>query len=266
MTTPYQPVPQPTGEPEAQPQITITGTDFVPQPNMNGGEPQYFTAEQLEAARKQEKEKLYGRLSSAEERYKALEAEMNAIRAERDQRAAEEAAQRAEAEAEAKRRAEEEMSARELIEQRESEWNNRFAQLEAERQQERLLLEKERQYSELRAYIGQRAREEADNIAPELIDLIDGSTPDQVEERIAVLRAKSEQIANSVMQAQAAQRTQMRGVTTAGYATTGPLENEAAHRQLTPEEIEKMPMHEYVKIRSQLLGNRQNETNRGLFS
>ncbi len=223
-----------------------------------------FTEEEVARIRQEEKDKLYGRLSTAEDRFKTVEqqlAEMNAARqAELD------AAKKAdEARLEAERKAaEEEMTAKQLIETREAEWNNRFAQLQAERDQERIVLQKEREYNELRAYIAQRAREETENIAPELLDLIDGSSREEVEARIGQLRVKSEQIAASVQQAQQAQRSQMRGVSTAGYAATGPLENEMGQRQLTEDEIRNMPMSEWAKIRGKLIGGNQ-QTNQGLY-
>lgn len=278
MTTPYniQP-PNPaflTGENDAP---KGPATDAVQQPelvaltNPTGGSTvaapmeRYFTAEDIERVRREEKDKLYGRIEQTEARFKEVAEQLAGFQS-AQQAAAVEAQNRQTAEAQAlKEQAEAELSAKELISIREAEWNKRLAQIEADRDTERQILAKEREFADLRAYIAQRAREETELIAPELIDLIDGSTRDEVEARVLALRAKTDAILQNAMQAQQAQRAQMRGVSTAGYASSGPMENETAQRNLTSDELKNMPMSDYAKIRGQLLGNQNQQANRGLY-
>lgn len=225
---------------------------------------QMFSAEDLERARQEEKDKLYKRLDKQGSELKELKGTLTEWQKDREDRAAEKAAaQQAEADA-VKRQAEEEMSAKQLIAVKEREWQERLDRLEQEREQERALLEKERNFSALKAFISQRAREEADSIAPELIDLIGGNTQEEVERSIATLRDKTQAILANVSNAQIGARAAQRGVSTAGYAATGPMDNEPGQKTLTQEEIKAMPMSEWAKIRGQVIGA-TTQANRGLF-
>lgn len=284
MTQPYiqQPTPEfnvgtqdaPTGTFQQVPPQTTTTTQaaqpFTFLTNPTGGSTvageQFFTADQLHKARQEEKDKLYKSLEAAQERATRMEEQLQTLLAERqadaDARKASEQAQTLAVQ----KAAEEEMTAKELIATKELEFNARLAQFEAERQQERMLLQKDREFADLRAYIGQRAREESEaaTIAPQLLDFIDGATREQIEERILVLRAKSDQILQDTQEYQQVQRSQMRGVSTAGYAATGPLEQEASIRNISHEELKNMPMSEWAKIRGQVIGG-PDQSKQGLF-
>ncbi|MDP9870333.1 MULTISPECIES: hypothetical protein [Streptosporangium] len=231
---------------------------------------QYFTAAQVEQIRAEEKGKLYGKLTKQEELLNELRGKVDTF-AEREAeiQRAEQARQAAEAEA-ARKAAEEEMSVRQLLQTERAEWNSKFAALEAERQAEKAALEKEREFSALQAYVQRRVREEqqGETIAPELLDLVDGSTPDEVERRIAVLREKTSSIITN-MQAAAgsvAPPAPPRGVSPAGYAATGPMDIDSVQKMITPEELRQMSMADYAKIRHQLIGQAaQPNSNQGLF-
>lgn len=233
-----------------------------------------FTKADLEAAiekaRTQEKDKVYGRLNTLQEQL----AEVN--KREQERQAAEEAA-RAKAEEESRRKEEENLSAKELLARKEQEWQERLnsttqtfeqrmAQLQTEREQERALLEKDRELAALQAYTQKRLGEETENIAPQLVDFIRGNSAEEIEQSIAVAKAKSQEIIQAVQQAQVAARSQQRGVSSTGYAPVGPMEVEGGSRQYSAEDIRNMNVEEYAKFRQSVpgLGN-ATSNNRGLF-
>ncbi|MEU4534274.1 hypothetical protein AB0G15_05320 [Streptosporangium sp. NPDC023825] len=223
-----------------------------------------YTADDLAAARQQEKDKLYDRLTKQGTKLNAMEAEFQALKAEREAlQQAEAARQAAEAEA-ARKAAEEEMSLRELLDQRDREYRAEITRLEQERAAERAILEKDRQFASLQAHIQRRVNEERENIAPELIDLITGNSPEEVEASISLMKAKTDAIAAKLGEASAALAANMRGVSATGYSADGPLDNQSASKTYSPQELGSMPMSEYAKHREALL-NSASHTNRGLF-
>lgn len=216
-----------------------------------------FSAEDIAKAREQEKAKLYPQVERLKE-------EIAILKRDREEREAQEAALRAEQEAEAKRRAEEDMDVRELLSAKEQEWQ---AQLEAERQEREraiALLERERQFSELQAYRNARLEEERDNIIPELVDLINGDTPEEIENSIASLRERSERILRSAQEAMTSARRDLTG-TRITTPAAGPLDTNSENRMFTAEDVSNMSMSEYQKYRDRLLGNAASNRSRGLF-
>lgn len=270
-TGPKPPTPAPPAHPgtgaQANPDGTVTlRTEANPpaQPPAEGG--RTFTAAELEKARQEEKDKLYSRLTKGDERLQALEAELAAVREEREAREREEAERQAAAEEEARKRSEAEMSAKKLVEERSTEWERKFAELQAEREQERATLAKEAEFNALRAYIQERVNVERNAIAPELVDLVSGNSREEVDASIELLKSKTDAIFQSVSAAQQQARSQMRGVSTTGYTGNGPTDGDAGARQLSVEDIKNMPMSEFARYRSQLLGAAAtNSSNRGLF-
>ncbi|MFI9271886.1 hypothetical protein ACIGXM_14365 [Kitasatospora sp. NPDC052896] len=252
----------PAAEPAAEETFVLTP------PSPSAGE-QRFTTADLERVRQEEKAKLYARITKADERAAAVEAELKQIRndaatretaAEADRaRQAEEQAQRQKAEQEA------ELTARELLEARSKEWESRFETLQREREVERAALAKEAEFAQLAAYTQERLAQERSTIAPELVDLVNGNSREEIDASIATLKAKTEAILQSVQQAQVAQRSQMRGTAPTGFTAHGPLDSDGGARQYTPEQIKNMPMSEFKKYRSQLLGAASEAGNRGLF-
>lgn len=255
---------------QANPDGTVTVRADAPpapaqqqQPGQSG---RTFTAADIEKARQEEKDKLYSRLSKGDERLQALEAELKALREEREAREKAEAERLAAEEQAAKEKAEAEMSARKLVEERSTEWERKFAELQAEREQERAALAKEAEYNALRAYIQERLGAERNSIAPELVDLVSGNTREEVDQSIEILKAKTDAIFQSVQSAQQQARSQMRGVSPTGFTGNGPMDGDAGARQLSVDDIKNMPMSEFAKYRSQLLGSAaSNSSNRGLF-
>lgn len=249
---PLQLVPQ-GQQPPAQPAFTPTGRTF--------------TEDDLEKARKQEKDKLYPQIESMGEELKRLrEAEEQ-----RTALAQTEAQQRAEAQKEqerlAREAAEAEMSAKELLEAQRREFDERFAQIEQERMAERRALELERQYSELQQYRARRLGEEQENIIPELLDLITGNTQDEIEQSIAGLRDRSARIIEAAAGAAQATRQQMRGAPVTAPPGIGPSDNNSGYQSYSPQDIAAMSYADYAKNRDKILGavtqSRSNE--RGLY-
>lgn len=217
---------------------------------------QFVPLDAVEKAREQEKSKLYPQIES-------LKDEIANLRREKDERAEEEARIRAEAEAEAKRRAEEEMDVRELLNSKEREWSERLEQERLERERAIALLDQERHFQELQSYRTQRVEAERDNIMPELIDLVDGSTPEEIDASIHSLKDRTARILDSAQQAMSSARRDMVG-TRATAPAAGPLDTNS-ERQFSPEDIANMSMSDYQKYRSRLLGDSASSRGRGLF-
>jgi hypothetical protein len=170
-----------------------------------------FTEEDVERIRTQEKDKLYKRLEDSDGRVKTLEDQLNILNVESDANRSE-AARLAKTESDAlRRREEEELSAKDLIVKRETEfdeklkvveteWEGRLAKIEEERATQSAMLEKERRYRELETYLGRRMSEEEEYIIPELRDLASGTTEEEIDNSIAVLRERSSAILESIQQ------------------------------------------------------------------
>lgn len=243
--------------------------------------PRTFTEEDIQRARQQEKDKLYAqinKLSSFEDQYNSLQGEVESLRKDREAREAEEAKRRKQEEANAKKEAEERLTVQQLLEKREAEWKaereaDRAAwqtQLETinnEREQEKVLLEKEREFAALQSYIQQRVAEERENIAPELIDLVNGRNKEEVDNSIATLKAKSDAIVNSITETRRNAAAAQPGVSTAGYATTGPMNMEPGTKQYSVEELKNLDVTspEYAAIRKSLKIGSGSGYGQGLF-
>jgi hypothetical protein len=228
---------------------------------------QFFTAEDIEKARREERDKLYGRITRSDERFRTLEEELKSLAADRDRRAAEEERHRQEAQAAVQAKEQEELSAKQLIEAKEKEWSERLELVRKEQEQQRVVYEKDQQYLQLKNYIERRAREEtaADTIAPELMDFINGNTPEEVESSITLLREKTQRILNGIREGTMQTRAAMPGVSTAGQPPTGgPLDNTPGTKTMTPEDIAAIPPNEWHKYRAQL-GLENAGSNRGMY-
>ncbi len=230
-------------------------TDVKVTPVMQEVNERGYTEEDLKRVREQEKSKLYPQIDSLKE-------ELNILKKEREERAAEEAARRSEAEVEARKKAEADMDVRTLLEAKELEWAAKLDAEKAEREKAFTLLERERQYSELSEYRNRRLEEERDNIIPELVDLIVGNTPDEVEQSITGLREKSSRILESAQQSMQAARREMTGTRVTSPA---PMDNNSDQQQFTAEQISAMSVTEYAKYRGKLLGNAASNRNKGIF-
>ena|SRR5687767_11012025 len=157
------------------------------------------------------------------------------------------------------------MSAKELFTQKEQEWEQRFSAMEADRERQNALLEAERRFASLADYRQRRIAEEADNILPELRDLVTGNSEDEVEASLTGLRERTERILGNVTGAMQAQRQQQRGVPVTN-PPVGPMDNDPAYEQVSADDIRNMDMTTYAKNRDRLLGAATSKvSNRGLY-
>ena len=239
----------------------------VATPGKPEGAPRYYTQEEheaaLEAARRQEKDKLYPTISKADERSKAMQDELKELRAFQKKQERTEQERQDAIEKERKAREEAELSAKELVERRQAEFAEQLATIQRENQQQLTLMEKEIEFNKLQAYIQTRVNQESENIAPELLDFIGGNTAEEVEVSIERVKAKTEQLVESMKAAGMRTRAAMPGVApAAGTNGVGPMDQQG-ERQLSDADIKAMGMAEYAQLRQRMgIGGAQNQ---GLF-
>lgn len=217
-----------------------------------------FSASDMEAARQQEKDKLYAKLNEVD----ALKAQLGTLTQEREARIAQEA-QEAEAAVEAERkRAESEMTAKQLIDARTAELSAQMAELLHQNQLKDQILDRERQLNAVNDYKSQRLVEVAANIHPQLLDLVTGLTPEEIDASIAKAETKTAAILQEVEQFGQQIRQAMPGVSPAGAPPVGPMDAEMSTKTYSMEELAAMPIDEYAKHRTQLQAWSSNEYNR----
>jgi hypothetical protein len=231
---------------------------------VNGqSDPKFFTQEDIEKAREQEKSKLYKRLETMQETVARLEAEARQ-RAEAEEAAQREIQTQAQREAEeARKRQESEMSAKDLLAQKEQEWQAQMNEVRQQMEAERALRERETQFAQLMEYRQRVVQEYSDRVAPELLDLIDGGTPEEIQQSAESMAARTERILAQTAEIMQNQRQQM---PTARVTAPSSGENAGSQRNYTPDEIRNMSMADYAKHRQSLLGGGANgPKNRGIF-
>ncbi|WP_409238366.1 hypothetical protein [Streptomyces sp. PA5.6] len=249
-----------TGEENNGQTVTITVPPQAPQPP----ETKTFTEDDLAKARQQEREKLYGRLETQQETLNRLQADLDAREAARkaEEEAAAEKVAQAEKEAEEKRQRE--LSAKTLLAEKETEWEAKLTALQEQIAERDALAAKEREFVELQQYQTQALAAAADEIAPELHDMVRGSTREEIDASVAAMKAKSAAIVQSLQAAQTQARAQMQGTQPTGYGI-GPGGAMADTRQLSVEDIRNMPMSQWAEIRKQIPGISASSTNRGIL-
>jgi len=227
-----------------------------------------FTEDDVEKIRQQEKDKLYKRLEDSDGRVKSREDQLSTLSNESEVSKAE-AARLAKAESDAiRKREDEELSAKELITKRETEfdeklkvveteWEGRLAKIEEERASQEAMLEKERRYRELETYLGRRMVEEEEYIIPELRDLASGTTEEEIDNSIAILKDRSSAILESIQQS--TQPSGLRGSPVTA-PPVGPMETQTEQQTLSAEDIRNMPMEQYMQMRDRLLKARPSQS------
>lgn len=231
-----------------------------------------FSEDEVETIRKQEKDKMYKRLEEADTRVKSMEEQMNIISAEREAARKQAEAHAAKEQEILRQREVDELSAKELLLKKEDEfnqrinsveqeWQGRLAEIEAQRQAQEALLEKERQMQELQHYRAQRLQQEQEAIIPELIDLVAGNSPEEIENSISILRERSSAIIESIQQATQQSQGRLRGAPVTA-PPTGPMETQTEYQQLSADDIRNMSMEKYSQMRERLLNAR---SSRGRF-
>jgi hypothetical protein len=231
------------------------GSGQVPQVVINnGGQPtvgpqgqRMFTEEEVGAIRTEEKDKLYGRMSTMED-------ELRQLREEREAREAELAHQSEERESLARQAEEQQMDVRQLLERKDQEWKAEFQRLEGERERDRAIFEQERRYTQLQEYQRNRIEQESEWILPELRDLIDGGNEVEVDNAIEIMKQRTGAILQSVQSAVTSQRAPLRGVAPTGAPPVGPMEQQMSTQQVSVDDIRRMDTKTFGQYRDQLLG------------
>lgn len=219
-------------------------------------DPKFFTQEDLEKAREQEKSKVYKRMETMQETIDRLKAESD----ERAQAAQEQERESREA---AERERLEQLSAKELIAEKEAEWRREQDELREQIEAERALRERESQFAELMSVRQEVIGQYQDRVAPELLDLITGNTPEEIQQSADDMAARTERILAQTQEAMQNTRQQM---PTARVTAPASGDTAGAQRTYSPDEIRNMSMADYAKQRSSLLGKGANgPKNRGLF-
>lgn len=208
----------------------------------------FFTEEDLNKARQQEKDKLYPRIEEMSAQLKALQTE----------REAEAAARRAEAEASAqaqKEKEEAEMSVRALLQKKEQEWNDRFQTIEQQREQDRAVFEMEKRLAETENYRLARLSQESEFILPELHDLVRGNSLPEIDASIEEMKARTNAILGNVSAVVSQQPTPVYRGASPTAPPVGPMEQVSTTQRLTPEDIRSMDIETYKKYRDTLLAS-----------
>ena len=249
-----------TAEANVPPVAAETGVDAPTAISSNGQK--FYTEEDLARVRTQEKDKLYPQISSLKE-------ELDAIKREKEEDAARKVAEQSAIEAqlaeETKRKQEEELELRDLLKVKESEWNEQLERERNERERAFALLDREKTFAEIQNYRTSRLEQERDNIIPELVDMINGNSIDEIEQSIQGLKAKSSSILDAAQQAMQAARRDMTGTRVTTPPNAGPLDIETGTRQFTAQDIESMSLAEYAKYRDSLLSPTAQGRSTGLF-
>ena len=257
------------GQPFQQPGVTIN----VNEPNKTGDDDdpanQFVSRAQMEEilnaererVRQEEKDKLYPTLEEQKQQLAVLNEE-------REQREADRVAAEQRAAEEERLRTESEMTALERLQQTEQTWENRFQEMQADRDREKVMREREQEFGRLQEYRARRMAEESGDIAPQFLDYITGNTEQDIEAAIAGAKAKTAEIVQEFNAAQLnGRRTTAPPIAGAPPVDPTTMTGEGQTRTLTAEEIRDMPMAEYQQYRSQLLNaGSQRVRDQGLYA
>jgi alanyl-tRNA synthetase len=226
-----------------------------------------FTAADIERARQEEKDKVYGRVDDLTAKFQEAQKEIEALRKAREAEVAALEEKQKAAEEAARKKAEDEMSAKELLEKRTQEMQQTMLTFQQEREQERLVFAKEQEFNQLRSYAQNLVQTALSNneIAPELADYVSGNTREEIDASLALAKSKTDAIVQGIQQAQVQARAAMKGVSATGYSTTGPMDTNSGQQSYSVDDLKNMPMHEYAKIRDKLIPATSQGSNRGLY-
>jgi len=232
---------------------TVTTTDSKPQ--------KFYTDEDLAKVRSQEKDKLYPEIERLKDEVLALKKEKEEKAARKAAKEAEELANKA---AKQKAKLEENLDAKDLIKLTADELREQLERERQERERAFALLEREREFANLQSYRQQILEQERDNIIPQLIDFVQGNTPEEINQSVEQLKERSSSILESAQAALTQQRREQVG-TRATLPPAGPLETNSEQRMPTADEIAAMPMNEYAKYRNRILSPRAQGRSSGLL-
>lgn len=234
---------------------TVAPVQEAPPKNDNS---KYFTQDEVEAIRRQEKDKLYDRITKLQEQVEVFNHEREEQKRLADELAAKEAEER-------RQREEAEMSAKDLLMKKEDEfqqrintvqqeWEQKFSLLQQEAETQKMILEQERRFQELESYKSRRIAENQDNIMPELLDFVKGNTEEEIEASISAVVTRTSAILENIQQA-LPQQQRVRGIPATGSTPMGPLENSTEQQTFTSADIAAMTMEQYAQYRDRLLAS-----------
>lgn len=216
--------------------------------------------EMVEKVRKEEKDKLYPQIEE-------LKSQVGTFTKEREDLAALAAAEQARLEEEARQQQQQEMTAIQRLEEVDLEWKQRFNQQQQELETERALRAKEAEFAQLAEFRARRIAEESDNIVPQLVDMVGGNTPEQIEQSIARMKEKSAQMVADIQAATTGQRRQASFPVSSGPPIDMAGLGSEGTRTLSADDIRGMDMSEYAEYRQQLLGaTSQRVQQQGLYA
>lgn len=242
----------------ADPRPTPTFTPVLGTNTTNGNTATIFTAEQIQKARQEEKDKLYPELQS-------MKAELAELKKERDTKIEAETKARKAAEAAAEEARKADTDTRTLLEEQEARFQAELARRDAEAEQQRQILDLERQYQELQNYRSAAMDAARDDIVPELLDLITGSTREEIDASIDGLKARSTRIVEQMQAATQAARAGMRGAPVTA-PPAGPMDTYSGHDPiLEAANNGSLSFEDYVKNRDKLLSSAARSRSGGLY-
>lgn len=226
---------------------------------------QTFTADDIERARQQEKDKLYERLEEERAARERLEQQMQAFNTDLTtrQQAEQEARAAADKAAEEKRLAE--LSFGEKLVETEQRFAERVQTLEQQLQQRDIILAKEREFTELMQFRAELLQEHGENILPELRDLVAGNTREELTAAVSAMVERTSSILGNVVAQTQAARQSARGVGVTA-PPVGPMDNNSGYETVSAADIAAMDMSTYAQNRGRLLGAAsQQQRDRGMF-
>jgi hypothetical protein len=239
------------------PVVNVQGVDAPAVTTTEAVKSKFYTEEDLAKVRTQEKDKLYPTIEKLKEQVDVLTRERQEQSARQDAEVAEKAAQ-------TKLQQEEELSAKDLLKLKESEWKEQLERERQERERAFALLEQEKTFADIQSFRQQLLEQERENIIPELVDLISGSTREELQTSVESLKDRSTRILESAQSAMQNARREMTG-TRVTTPPAGPLETQTEQRNFTAQEIASMSVNEYAKYRSRLLSPQAQGKTSGLF-
>jgi hypothetical protein len=250
---------------EFGPGTTPAGVPSVPAPTVPGAPTPTIPADLLqdpavqaaiEAARREEKDKLYKRLEQQGQALASLQEESNAAKAERE---AAEQVERDRIEAERRSR----LSAEQMIEEERTRFAAERADFAAQQANMAALFEREQQAMRVESFKARRLAEEQANIAPQFLGYITGNTEEELEASISVAKANTQSIFQEVAAAGIAQRQAARGVAPTGAPPAGPMDTTTGYQVLTPADLAEMDHATYMQNRGALLEAASNAAKQG---
>lgn len=249
--------------------ITLGNVDTPPNPAIVPSQ-KFYTEEDLQAVREQEKGKLYKRLETLEASLASTQSTLTTA-----QRLAQEKVDAAEAE-ERKRldaianEEKEKLTLRDQLkleaqerQKMKQEFEAKLLESDRKREAQDAIQAKEREYLQFEAFKERQISAEKDDIAPELLDLVTGSTPEELAVSIASLKAKTASILEAMQQATQNARQNTPGTRVTSPGTGLPDTNLGQNTDI--QDIASMSMADYAKNRHKYVGSAALGGNGGLF-